>query len=91
MFNFKLKKMEENKKNDEIDLKLKRFVENIERLEEDKKEISRQISEVYSEAKGFGFNSKAIREIVKIRKTDTEKRIELEQLLEVYKEALGML
>ncbi len=83
--------MEENKKNDEIDLKLKRFVENIERLEEDKKEISRQISEVYSEAKGFGFNSKAIREIVKIRKTDTEKRIELEQLLEVYKEALGML
>ena len=77
--------------NSTIDLKLKRFIENIESLEENKKEISRQILDIYKEAKAFGFNTKAIREIVKKRKMDTDKRIELEQLEETYKEALGML
>jgi len=74
-----------------VDLKLKRFVENIEKLEEEKKEISRQISDIYKEAKGFGFDSKAMRRIISLRKMDPDKRIELEQLTETYKEALGML
>lgn len=74
-----------------VDLKLKRFVENIERLEEEKKELSRQISDVYREAKAFGFDSKAMRRIISLRKMDSDKRIELEQLTETYKEALGML
>lgn len=74
-----------------VDLKLKRFVENIERLEEDKKELSRQISDIYKEAKAFGFDSKALRRIISLRKMNIDKRVELEHLVDVYKEALGML
>lgn len=76
---------------DSVDLKLKRFVENIERLEEDKKELSRQISDIYKEAKAFGFDSKALRRIVSLRKMNIDKRVELEHLVDTYKEALGML
>ncbi|HSQ97910.1 MAG TPA: GapR family DNA-binding domain-containing protein [Rickettsiales bacterium] len=74
-----------------VDLKLKRLIENIEKLEEEKKETSRQISDIYKEAKGFGFDTKAMRRIISLRKMDSDKRIELEQLTETYKEALGML
>ena len=74
-----------------VNLKLKRFVENIEHLEEEKKELSRQISDVYKEAKAFGFDTKALRRIISLRKMDSDKRVELEQLTETYKEALGML
>ncbi len=81
--------MEEKEKS--VDLKLKRIVENIEHLEEEKKELSRQISDVYKEAKAFGFDTKALRRIISLRKMDSDKRIELEQLTETYKEALGML
>ena len=80
----------ENQENN-VDLKLKRFVENIERLEEDQKEISRQISDIYKEAKAFGFDSKALRRIISLRKMNIDKRVELEHLVDVYKEALGML
>ena len=80
----------ENQENN-VDFKLKRFVENIERLEEDKKEISRQISDIYKEAKAFGFDSKALRRIISLRKMNIDKRVELEHLVDVYKEALGML
>ena len=80
----------ENQENN-VDLKLKRYVENIERLEEDKKEISRQISDIYKEAKAFGFDSKALRRIISLRKMNIDKRVELEHLVDVYKEALGML
>ncbi len=80
----------ENQENN-VDLKLKRFVENIERLEEDKKELSRQISDIYKEAKAFGFDSKALRRIISLRKMNIDKRVELEHLVDVYKEALGML
>jgi len=76
---------------EKVDLKLKRIVENIERLEEEKKELSRQISDVYKEAKGFGFDTKALRRIIALRKMDADKRVELEQLTETYKDALGML
>ena len=81
--------MQENEQN--VDLKLKRFVENIERLEEEKKEVSRQISDIYKEAKAFGFDVKALRRIISLRKMDADKRAELEMLTETYKEALGML
>jgi len=74
-----------------VDLKLKRFIENIERIEEDKKELARQINDIYREAKAFGFDTKAMRRIVSLRKMDTDKRVELEHLTETYKEALGML
>lgn len=74
-----------------VDLKLKRLIENIEKLNEEKSEISRQISDIYKEAKAFGFDTKAMREVIKKRKMDSDKRIELEQLTETYKEALGML
>lgn len=81
--------MQENESN--VDLKLKRVVENIERLEEEKKELSRQISDIFKEAKTFGFDTKALRRIISLRKMDNDKRVELEQLTETYKEALGML
>lgn len=74
-----------------VDLKLKRFVENIERLEEEKTELSRQVSDIYKEAKAFGFDVKAMRRIISLRKMDNDKRIELEHLTETYKEAIGML
>ena len=77
--------------NGDVSLKLKRFVENIEHLEEEKKELSRQVSDVYKEAKAFGFDTKALRRIISLRKMDADKRVELEQLTETYKEALGML
>ena len=80
----------ENQENN-VDLKLKRFVENIETLEKNKKEISRQISDIYKEAKAFGFDSKALRRIISLRKMNIDKRVELEHLVDVYKEALGML
>jgi uncharacterized protein (UPF0335 family) len=73
-----------------VDQKLKRFVENIEKLEEEKKEISGQISDVYKEAKTAGFDAGIIRKIVALRKLDEDKRIELEQMMATYKEALGM-
>jgi len=80
-----------NRCDSQVDIKLKRFVENIEKSEEEKKEISRQISDIYKEAKGFGFDTKAIRKVISLRKMDSDKRIELEQLTEAYKNALGML
>ena len=71
--------------------RLKSFVERIERLEEEKKEIADDIREVYAEAKGNGFDTKALRQIIKLRKIDVEERKEQEAILDVYKQALGML
>ncbi len=69
---------------------LKSFVERIERLEEEKKALSEDIKEIYGEAKATGFEAKAIREIVKLRNMDNEKRREEEEILEVYKAAIGL-
>jgi uncharacterized protein (UPF0335 family) len=74
-----------------VDLKLKRIVENIEKFEDEKKEISRQITDILNEAKAFGFDTKVIRKIITLRKMDADKRIEMEQLVDSYKESLGML
>jgi uncharacterized protein (UPF0335 family) len=70
--------------------RLRSFVERIERLEEEKKTLSDDIREVYSEAKGAGFDIKVLRRIVQLRKMDSSDRDEMEQILEVYKRALDM-
>jgi uncharacterized protein (UPF0335 family) len=70
---------------------LKAFVERIERLEEEKKAIADDVRDVYAEAKGSGFDIKALRAIVRLRKQDVEERKEHEAILETYMHALGML
>lgn len=70
---------------------LKAIVERIERLEDEKKQTADDIREVYAEAKGNGFDVKALREIVRLRKQDAEARREHEAILETYMHALGML
>jgi uncharacterized protein (UPF0335 family) len=70
---------------------LKAFVERIERLEEEKKTLSDDIRDVYGEAKVSGFDVKALRTIVKMRKQDVNERKEQEAILETYMHALGML
>jgi len=70
---------------------LKAFVERVERLEEEKKGIADDIRDVYAEAKGNGFDVKALRRIVQLRKLDVNERKEQEAILETYMAALGML
>jgi len=70
---------------------LKSFIERIERLEEEKAGIASDIKDVYAEAKGTGFDVKAIRKIVRLRKMDHAQRQEEEAVLELYMGALGML
>jgi uncharacterized protein (UPF0335 family) len=70
---------------------LKAFVERIERLEEEKKATSDDIRDVYAEAKGTGYDIKALRTIVSLRKQDTDERREQQAVLETYMNALGML
>ena len=69
---------------------LKSIIERIERLEEEKKATSDDIRDVYAEAKGNGFDVKALRAIVRLRKLDTDERREQEEILETYMHALGM-
>lgn len=73
---------------------LKAIVERIERLEEDKKTISDDIRDVYAEAKGNGYEVKALRRIVRLRRLDGPQRAahdEVESIVETYMQALGML
>jgi len=69
---------------------LKAFAERIERLEEEKKALADDIRDVYVEAKGDGFDIKALRMIVRLRKQDVEERREQGAILETYMHALGM-
>ena len=69
---------------------LKAFIERIERLEEEKKATSDDIRDVYAEAKGTGFDTKALRTIVRLRKLDTDERREQQEVLDTYLHALGM-
>lgn len=69
---------------------LRQFVERIEHLEQEKKDIAEQIKEVYSESKGRGYDTKALRTIISLRKKNKDDLAEEEAVLEVYKEALGM-
>ena len=70
---------------------LKSIIERIERLEEEKKAIAEDIRDVYAESKGNGFDVKALRTIVRLRKQDPNERAEEETILETYMQALGML
>jgi uncharacterized protein (UPF0335 family) len=70
---------------------LKAFVERVERLEEEKKAIADDIRDVYAEAKGNGYDVKALRTIIRLRKQDANERAEQETILETYMQALGML
>lgn len=69
---------------------LKSFIERIERLEEEKAGLSGDIKDVYAEAKATGFDGKALRRIVSLRKKDHAERQEEEAILELYMQALGM-
>jgi len=69
---------------------LRAFVERIERLEEEKQTIADDIKDVYAEAKANGFDTKILRQIVRLRKLDTAERQEFEALLDLYMHALGM-
>ncbi len=69
---------------------LKSIVERLENLEEEKQAIAEQIREVMAEAKGSGFDTKILRQLLKLRKMQEHDRLEQEELLEVYKAAIGM-
>jgi uncharacterized protein (UPF0335 family) len=70
---------------------LKAFVERVERLEEEKKALADDVRDVYAEAKANGYDVKALRTVVKLRKQDVNERKEQEAILETYLHALGML
>ncbi len=69
--------------------KLRQTVAKIERLEEEKREIAEQIKDVYAEAKAFGFETKALRQVIRLRKIEKAEREEQEMILETYLIALG--
>lgn len=69
---------------------LRSFIERIERLEEEKAAIASDIKDVYAEAKGTGFDTKAIRSLIRLRKKEPHEREEEEQLLELYRAAVGV-
>ena len=69
---------------------LQQYVDRIERLEEEKKALSADIKQVYDEAKATGFDVKILRKIISIRKVADHERKEQDEILELYKRALGM-
>lgn len=70
---------------------LRLFIEKIERLEEEKSELMENIREVFSEAKSVGFDIKVMKQVLKLRKMKKEDLVEQEELLDLYKAALGMI
>jgi uncharacterized protein (UPF0335 family) len=69
---------------------LKSFIERVERLEEEKAALTADIREVYAEAKGQGFDTKIMRQVVRLRKLESADRQEQEAILDLYMSALGM-
>jgi len=69
--------------------RLKSYISRIERLEEERKALGADVREIYSEAKAQGFDTKVMRQVVKLRKMDTAERQEQEALLQVYLDAVG--
>ena len=69
---------------------LRSFIERIEKLEQEKTELMQTIREVYSEAKGSGYDTKIMRQIVRLRKMEDQARREQEELLDLYKNAVGL-
>ena len=72
------------------DDRLRLLIERIERLEEEKKGISEDIKDVYSEAGSVGYDKKILRQVIKLRKMRKDERQEMEAVLEAYMNALGM-
>jgi uncharacterized protein (UPF0335 family) len=70
---------------------LKSIVERIERLEEEKQGLASDIKDVYGEAKANGFDTKTLRQVIRLRKQDKNERQEQEALLDLYLNALGMI
>jgi uncharacterized protein (UPF0335 family) len=70
--------------------RLRSLIERIERLEEEKKDISADIKDIYGEAKAAGYDTKIMRQIIKLRKMDSLERDEAEMLLETYRKALDL-
>jgi len=75
---------------DEADNRLRLLIERIERLAEEKQGIADDIKDVYSEAKAVGYDTKAIREVVRLRKMRPEDRKEMQMVLDTYCAALGI-
>lgn len=69
---------------------LKAYIERVERLEEEKAAIAADVREVFAEAKANGFDTKIMRQVIRLRKLDSDDRTEQEALLDLYKRALGM-
>ncbi len=72
------------------DDRLRLLIERIERLEEEKKGIADDVRDVYAEAKAVGYDTKIMRQIIKLRKMKPDERSEQDMVLETYKAALGM-
>jgi uncharacterized protein (UPF0335 family) len=72
------------------DDQLRLFIERIERLEEEKKGVADDVRDVYSEAKSQGYDTKIMRQIVRLRKMSQQDRQEMEAILDTYKAALGL-
>lgn len=70
--------------------RLKAFIERVERLEEEKAALAEDIKDIMGEAKAVGFDTKTMRKIIRLRKMDKEKRREEDELLELYKSAIGL-
>lgn len=70
--------------------RLKAFIERVERLEEEKAALADDVKDIFAEAKAVGFDVKIMRKVIRLRKMDKEKRQEEEELLELYKAAIGL-
>lgn len=70
--------------------RLKAFIERVERLEEEKAGLAEDVKDIFAEAKAVGFDVKIMRKVIRLRKMDKEKRQEEEELLELYKAAIGL-
>ena len=70
--------------------RLRQLIDKIERLEDEKREVGDQVKDVFAEAKGEGFDLKVLRQILRLRRMKPHDRTEQEELLELYKAAIGM-
>lgn len=70
--------------------RLKAYLDRIERLEEEKKALAEDVKEIYAEAKSFGFDTKTMRKVLKLRNMDDHKRREEDELLALYAAAVGI-
>jgi len=71
--------------------RLKSFIERIEKLNEERADLGADIREVFSEAKGAGFDTKIMRQVIRLRKMEPAERAEMSEMLDIYCQALGML